>query len=99
MHFRQPFQLACSFTPAHQGSELLHVGKGFANGGEPTAEAGSFDCGFCRPLVAASVVVALEFELFNEHLHSHTETGLVPPLHSKVPATVMAYCGSLSGDS
>jgi len=63
MHFRQPYQRAGSFTPAHEGGELLHVGKGFANGGEPTAEAWSLDCRICRPSVAAFVVVALEFEL------------------------------------
>jgi hypothetical protein len=67
VHLRQPFQLSRSLTPAHYGGELLHVGKCFANGGETTLEAGTFDLGLGNPLEAALVVVAFEFEFLHEH--------------------------------
>ena len=50
-----------------QGGELFHVGEGLANGMETTIEAGALVLRFCRPPEAALVVVALEFELSDEH--------------------------------
>src|ERR1039458_2918286 len=43
VHLRQLFQLARALTPAHQGGELFHVLKRFANCGEAPAKVGSLD--------------------------------------------------------
>jgi hypothetical protein len=67
VHLREPFQQTRPFTQAHKGGKLLNVRKRLANGGEPTIEAGALDLRFCRPPEAAFVVVAFEFELFDEH--------------------------------
>src|ERR1017187_4741453 len=74
VHFRQAFQRIRPFTPAHQGSKFFHVCKGLANGVKPTIEAGALDLRFRRPLEAALVVVAFEFELSDEHKDSVSNT-------------------------
>src|ERR1035441_6726779 len=62
VHLRQLFQLSSPFTPADQGGELLHVGKGLANGGEATVEARALDLGFGSPWETALVVIAFKGE-------------------------------------
>ena|ERR1017187_7116488 len=73
VHLRQPFQLTSPFTVTNQGGEFFHVGEGLANSMEPTMEAGMFDFRFRRPLEPALVVIALEFELSDEHQNSRIE--------------------------
>ena len=91
VHFRKALQGASPFTIAHQGGELLHVGEGLANGVKATVEARTFDFRFCRPLEAALVIVAFEFELSDEHQIliaskscGPTEASLVRPTQPRV---------------
>src|ERR1035441_8368552 len=67
VHLRQPFHRTSPFTVTHEGGELLHVRKRLANGVEPTVEAGALGLRFRRPLEATLIVVALEFEILDEH--------------------------------
>src|ERR1035438_10276530 len=78
VHLRQPFQRPRPLTPAHECGEFLHVGEGLANGVKSTVKFRTFDFRFCRPLEAALVVVALEFELSDEHQHSMSNSARWP---------------------
>src|ERR1051326_5130544 len=81
VHRRQPCQRIRLFTPAYQGSELLHIGKGLAHSVKTSVEAWTLDLRFCGPSETALVIVDLEFEFLDEH---HCTTRLnSSPIFSK----------------